>query len=289
MVFSKRFIHFISVVKFGSMVKASEILNITPSAVCQGINALEKQLGVKLLKKNCSGGVLTNDGIAFYNKIEKHFEAVNVILDEMFASSTNKNEIIIVCDGLSYPLFNKGFIDSMKKEKNSKISLRCELLPNVIESLKTDSVDVIISPIDIDILNNEVIKVDLPAETIGLVVHKKLISKYFNLNEMISKELFIHSLNFLKHDYFTEVVNQIKTFGYDFKTLPVGEMEFSSYIEGQLGFTFLTDRLFKCMFSKNRDLVFLSKPFKHVINRRAYFYQERKDIFYSKIKPFVIN
>lgn len=67
----------------GSISRAAEELNVTPSAVTQQVQALETQLGVALLTKVGRGILLTEAGARFFASIndgaEQIAEATNVI------------------------------------------------------------------------------------------------------------------------------------------------------------------------------------------------------------------
>lgn len=51
MLLSGKLCKFVSVVENRSIKKASEQMNVTASAISQGISSLEKELGMKLIKK----------------------------------------------------------------------------------------------------------------------------------------------------------------------------------------------------------------------------------------------
>ncbi|OAT37546.1 helix-turn-helix domain-containing protein [Proteus myxofaciens] len=51
MLLSGKLRKFVSVVENQSIKKASEKMNLTSSAISQGVSSLEKELGIKLIKK----------------------------------------------------------------------------------------------------------------------------------------------------------------------------------------------------------------------------------------------
>lgn len=289
MVFSKRFIHFINVVKTGSIVKASEALNITPSAVCQGISALEKQLGVRLFKKNYPGGVLTQDGVAFYSRIEKHFKAVNTIVEEMFMHDDSLKELVVVCDGLNYPILNEGLIKSIKEKRTPNISIRCEVVQNIISDLKYDAIDMIISPSDINVDDSKLIKINLPVETLGLVAHKSLFMKYNDLKLLILNEFYLVTSSFLKHQYFLNLKRHINNIGFNLETMSVAELDIYTLLQKKLGFTFLTQRMYEHINGSDKDLVFISSPFNYFMSRKIYMKEKSRWSLQNIIEPFFIK
>jgi LysR family transcriptional regulator, flagellar master operon regulator len=63
---------FLEVVDSGSMVGASRRLNVTPSTVTARINALEEEVGQRLLHRNKSGAELTSPGF----KLQRYAEVI---------------------------------------------------------------------------------------------------------------------------------------------------------------------------------------------------------------------
>lgn len=61
---------FLKTASCGSFSKAAEAMNFTQSGISHAINALETELGIKLLSRNRGGVVLTADGRAVLPKIE---------------------------------------------------------------------------------------------------------------------------------------------------------------------------------------------------------------------------
>ena len=70
---------FIQVARFGSFSKAANALYITPSAVIQQINNLERNLQVTLLQRSKKGVVLTPAGIYFLSEAQALLEKVREI------------------------------------------------------------------------------------------------------------------------------------------------------------------------------------------------------------------
>lgn len=61
---------FLEVVETGSLVAAAKRLNVTPSTVTARMNALEQEIGQKLLHRNKSGADLTSPGFKFHRYAE---------------------------------------------------------------------------------------------------------------------------------------------------------------------------------------------------------------------------
>ncbi|GMA69990.1 LysR family transcriptional regulator [Leuconostoc litchii] len=66
---------FATVVRYQSFYQASQVLNVTPSAVSHSINQLEEQLGFPLLIRSRSGMTLTHDGEIVLPFVQKILDA----------------------------------------------------------------------------------------------------------------------------------------------------------------------------------------------------------------------
>ena len=66
---------FATAVRYQSFYQASQVLNVTPSAVSHSINQLEEQLGFPLLIRSRSGMTLTHDGEIVLPFVQKILDA----------------------------------------------------------------------------------------------------------------------------------------------------------------------------------------------------------------------
>ena len=86
---SKKFSAFLTVQNLGNLTKAAESLNYTQSGMTHMMNALEKELGVTLLRRGRNGVSLTPDGARLLPKITAFVEAAAALeteLDELKGS-----------------------------------------------------------------------------------------------------------------------------------------------------------------------------------------------------------
>lgn len=86
---------FLTVCKRGSFNKAAVELYITPSAVLQQINTLEKRLDVRLLKRNRGGVELTPAGEFLKKEARSWVHAGDAIMEEVRAIAERENHISI--------------------------------------------------------------------------------------------------------------------------------------------------------------------------------------------------
>lgn len=108
---------FKTVVEHGSFLKASEILNLTPSAVSHAISTMEKELGFQLFTRCKKGAYLTNYG-------EHLFPYINAVLN----SDESLQQAISGLNGL-----HKGSV------KLGCFSSVCtNWIPNIVESFKKE-------------------------------------------------------------------------------------------------------------------------------------------------------
>lgn len=75
--------YFLETAKRGHLGRAANILAVSPSTVCHGISALEKELGKDLFAKSGKNIVLTDHGRLFMERVEKLLKDADQIQDEM--------------------------------------------------------------------------------------------------------------------------------------------------------------------------------------------------------------
>ena len=75
---SKKFEILMTAVNLGSFSKASEVVGYTQSGLTHLINGLEREIGMKLIRRDHSGISLTEDGEALLPAIRKQPDAIVV-------------------------------------------------------------------------------------------------------------------------------------------------------------------------------------------------------------------
>lgn len=106
---------FLLAVKYGSFSKAAEELSYTPSALSHIADAIELEVGLKILKRTYSGISLTEDGKIIYEKLNNIVDAENNLFKAVETLKCDDNKLII------------GAYSSISKY----------LLPDIIKKFKT--------------------------------------------------------------------------------------------------------------------------------------------------------
>src|SRR5437762_939406 len=73
---------FDSVAAAGALGAAADLLHVTQPAVSRAVQALERELGVRLLARRRGGSFLTEDGLVLARRIRRFFLYMNAALGE---------------------------------------------------------------------------------------------------------------------------------------------------------------------------------------------------------------
>ena len=84
--------YMVVVCKCGSISKAADKLMISRPAISRALKELEEEAGTKLFLRSASGISLTENGVLFYRKCEKVFDAVEELQDEMARMRTQASD-----------------------------------------------------------------------------------------------------------------------------------------------------------------------------------------------------
>lgn len=84
---------FLAIAELGSLVQASERLNVTASAVTSRVRALEEQIGESLFYRSKSGATLTSEGFRF-----KRYAEAMVDLWQNARRETGREQAEVVCN-----------------------------------------------------------------------------------------------------------------------------------------------------------------------------------------------
>lgn len=277
MIFSRKLIQFLAVAQHGSLIKASSEINITPSAISQGIHDLEQRLGVKLLKKSKFGMNLTNEGKSFYLQIKPCIDEVSNILDNLNINKRDNKTIFIKYDGFTYPPIQKNLYKFLSKKNNINLDFSCEVIIDIYNELKSGRSDIIITPLSISTKNYEIQRVSLPTERVGILLKKDTLSKYSgNINKLLEMEKLIHTKDILQHITFTSLKNLLIPKKTSDMILTMTEIETLHLLTKGLGFTLVTESFAELNISLNPKLHFIKNPLDIDLffNRSAYFLTE---------------
>lgn len=140
---------FYNTVRFGSISEAAKVMNLTQSTVTLQIQSLERDLGLKLLKRDTKPISLTVDGELFYKSacpLVQQFESViKNFLEKKTKTEQKTINIAVHHIAISYmmPKIIARFKESYPK---SKITIRNISASDALARLKNDQIDLAIYP-----------------------------------------------------------------------------------------------------------------------------------------------
>ncbi|NXZ90319.1 LysR family transcriptional regulator [Serratia fonticola] len=292
MIFSRKIIQFLAVAQYGSLTNASTAINITPSAVSQGVHELEQRLGVKLLKKTKIGMSLTNEGKTFYLQIKPCIDEANNIIDNLNINKRDNKTIFIKYDGFSHPLIQENLYNFLSKTNNINLDFSCEVILDVHNELKTGRSDIVITPLNLITKCYEVQRVSLPTERVGILLNKDTLSKYGdNINKLLQIEKLIHTKDILQHSTFTSLKNLLIPKKSGDMILTMTEIETFHLLTKGLGFTLMTENSAKLNMTLNSQLHFIKRPLNIDLffNRSAYFLADNPKKPFDLLKELTID
>lgn len=121
---------FISVAESGSFSKAAESLYITPTAVMKQINALEKRLSVKLLRRTNHGLILTAAGNSILQDAKYILDYTARAIEKSRALDAKENQKSIRI-GASFMTPAKFILDLWEEIQSADPDLKIEMIPFV--------------------------------------------------------------------------------------------------------------------------------------------------------------
>ncbi|MDR9826874.1 LysR family transcriptional regulator [Vibrio sp. FNV 38] len=160
---------FCNVVEHGSMKKASEVLEVPLSTVSRRMNALEEQIGIKLLIRSKTSLTPSNEGKHYYDRLAPHYhrlaeEIDNIRLDEEDVSG----KVSIDCTPFVYRCFLKTNLTNLVKQYPR---LKLKLIPATDTSVIAPDADIAILAGDLQ--DSNLIARKLDDTNIKVVVSKK--------------------------------------------------------------------------------------------------------------------
>lgn len=218
-----------------------------------------------------------------FHKIKPHYEAINNILDDL-SPSKHERKIRILIDGFPFPRGNeilKNFLS------NEKIIAEVDYgtSKDILYEIKNMHYDIIISPIDINTNGENIQKISLKTESVGLVIHKDLVKNNITIEKAMNQNLFIHTKASLEHCMMKSLIKKLKQNGINCKTTSINESELFYILNDKIGYSFFSEEYFEKHQNLNSDLIFMKKPFNLFLNRKAYFLKDshHMDIYLKNI------
>jgi DNA-binding transcriptional LysR family regulator len=274
MFFSRQVHQFIITIQEGSILKASEKISITPSAISRGIAELECKIGSKLIKKTQHGIQTTEKGELIYRELLVHYNEIKAFSNEL-KKTINHYEIIIRTDGLYIPKMKEKILQLFMENQNINISFLSGHNDKPEDVFFDGTVDVYISTHNHSIQNLSTIC--MKPEVVGVITHKDIIHEHKTLKSILSKKPIIQTHSALNRDFLKGLKNKLIKEGCQVNTLLVSDVSDICYLVSEgIGISFMP----QSMYHNNGlldSIIFIEKPFDTPIyfQRNIYFKSER--------------
>ncbi|OBU11384.1 LysR family transcriptional regulator [Morganella psychrotolerans] len=273
MFFSRQLTQFFAIAENASLAEAAAQLNLTPSALSHGIRELECKTGISLIKRTGQKTSLTIAGTHLYEQLLPHYIKMTEIKDKLYEHKNNKLSINIKIDELYYTPLREKIISFCKGKNNLSLSLTSEKFLDIEKEIILNDTDIVISSAGIK--NNSKIKcINLPSESIGLIIHNDLLSKYNSLQSLIENERIIQRKYEINGSVFNEFLNKFKKNNCCCNSICVSEAsDISEFISSALGYSLIAENkaFIADMKNKNCSFIPLTLPCNMIINRQVYF------------------
>ena len=142
---------FCRVIEEGSLSNAAEKYGVTPGLLTKQIKVIELQLGIELFNRDNNCRIFPNEaGLRFYEKASKIISQLENLVVE-FSEEINDEESKILRVGMSSTMVSR-FVDTIvkfeKQETNIKINFKIAQKDKLINLLKDNKIDVVITSDD---------------------------------------------------------------------------------------------------------------------------------------------
>lgn len=278
MILTKNIKYFLALVKSGSVSKSASDMNITSSAISHSIKKLEIYLGFELFNKTKYGLTLTFLGKKFHEEIVQPIEILNAITCTI-KKLKQKNDIVIKTDGIYYhKVFNS--LDKIKKINSRKtISITTEISTDIKTELKKNFSDIIISTTDIKLTDDQIVKIDLTPETVGILINKDLYYKYKCIKDIFNNEKLIHSPSTVQHTTFKNFLKKLSNYDLNPSIISMNEIDILNCLKKGMGFSICVEGIYDSLNLKEKNLIYIKKPFSFdcKVYRKAYFLHENRN------------
>ena len=191
---------FLLAVEYGSFSKAAEELSYTPSALSHIADAIELEVGLKILKRTYSGISLTEDGKIIYKKLKEIIDAEDNLFLTVDQLKRDNNQLVIG----AYSSISKYLLpEIIKKFKNifPKAKVSIKIANDLKNMLNNGTADVLFT----DSEPNCSSFVNIMNDPFVVIVPKDLFPnrKYVNREELYELSYISHNESILK-EYFNE-------------------------------------------------------------------------------------
>lgn len=285
MMFSRQINQFIATVQTGSLMKASDRISVTPSAMSRGISELENKIGEKLVKKTRSGMVPTEKGLWLYNKIIPHYNEISRLDKYIKENKENRKNIIKICvDGVFYPKLKRNIISIMKENPHKKIIISQVHSESYYESLFHEGFDIYISTKNMTNIEHgdDICTISTPPEQIGLVVHNSIVLKKYSLKTILHKMDLVQRQTTINHSCFKLFIEELEKQDFKFNVLAVPDLTDVFYlVNNGCGVSMMSKSMMENELFDKQNMTFIDKPFpfQTLLNRHICFKKDRFDDF----------
>jgi LysR family transcriptional activator of nhaA len=138
--------YFITIANLGSIVKASEVLNVTQPALSHQLRQLEEDLGQKLFDRKGRGLIVNEFGKKVYNHANKIFREADQMFESLKPDTYQKKRVIQVGVISWLPTeYTFQFLKGAHSNPRIKVVIENGFPAEMISLLKQDKLDVILS------------------------------------------------------------------------------------------------------------------------------------------------
>lgn len=138
------------VVKHGSLTNAAKALKISQPALSQGLNALEKEIGLKIFNRRANPITLTPEGELYYKHICR-MEILNADFEKELSGFRNEtnNKVVIGAPAVYVnTIIAPAVVALVKRYPEYKVSIKTEVIENLISLSAAGKLDCFISTVE---------------------------------------------------------------------------------------------------------------------------------------------
>ncbi|MCJ7856129.1 LysR family transcriptional regulator [Lachnospiraceae bacterium NSJ-143] len=136
--------YFITIAETGNITKAAELLNVSQPSLSQYITRLEKNIGVKLINRNCSPIKLTEAGNIYLQYLTKSRQLDTALKEDLSKfTGIDKNRLTIgIPAQVTSIIFSIAVEDFIQERLDSQISIKGGTSLTMLEKLRNREIDI---------------------------------------------------------------------------------------------------------------------------------------------------
>lgn len=209
MIFSRHIIYFFCLSNTHSYSAASELLNITESALRHAINKLETYYNKKLFFRDNGKLILTSSGEYIYNKL--HFDFIKMRNISIRFREPRSQVIRVITDSFFY-----SFSFSKMEGLSADTPYRFNIIRNPyvnFRQLRQLECDLIIKSYinELPPFSEYIFRMQLPTKSLGLLMHDRIFRKYKNPMQIIISENIYQRSHIINQTMVDNLLKKINT------------------------------------------------------------------------------